>query len=128
MMKEIKNKNLLKYGAGILICVVIISIFLISSGRSSGEKSYSGLAGIWSIDGYTRYEFQDGGRGALLLPDSQYDFQYRVKDNVIAIDFTDEAVTDAEYTFSLEGDTLLLETGEGKAQNTYTLTREAASE
>ncbi len=81
------------------------------------------LLGLWSVDGVTKYRFEQDSRGDLVLPTADYPFTYTIEDGVIHIDFKNDTLTDASYEFILDGDTLTLDDCASTAQ--YTLTRDS---
>lgn len=119
-----KRRKQKKQRRGVLLAavlaVLILLIVLLARGCSGGDW----LKGTWDYDGNTVYQFDGKGRGALRLPLSSYDFSYEVKDNQLHIDFSDEAVHDGSYTFTVNGDTLTLIGGEGTIGGSYELHRQ----
>ena len=57
--------------------------------------------------------------------DTEYPYTYLIEENTLKLDFKDEAVRDATYTFSIENDTLTLIGGEGTMGGEYILERES---
>lgn len=108
-----KNKTkmtLLGVGCGIisaaLIFVAVWAVFL-RDGKNITGKGGS-LYKEWKIDSTTHYRFEEGGRGALVLPSEEFPFSFRIEENRISIDFDDESCIDKNYTFSVIGDILTL--------------------
>lgn len=85
-----------------------------------------GLKGTWSIDDITAYQFDGKGSGALVLPDSQYPFAYKISEDVLHIDFESEEARDFDYFFTLEGSRLMLTGGEGNEMVSYILTNQGS--
>ena len=104
----------------VLIVVVLIAIFLLFALLRPSDP----LTGRWNMDEVTSYEFYSGGKGMLMLPTTEYEFSYTVSERVLNIDFTYEGAKDAQYSFTVEGDTLTLEGGSDTTQRTYTLYRD----
>ena len=101
---------LLGLGALFLI-VLLISIFI----------NRNPLAGKWNMDDVTVYEFGSDHKGALVLPSAEYEFSYKIKENILYIDFVSDKAKDASYTYQIQGDTLTLEGGNETIQGTYVL-------
>lgn len=92
--------------AGIAALVVVAVLLVLLLGGGGGKKS--GLEGLWTVDGVTSYRFERGGKGAMELPDRDFAFTYTVENGVLSIDFKDEMATDAQYSYSVSDDTLVL--------------------
>ena len=107
----------------ILASVMILSIILIvKSCSGSGDV----LKGTWDLDGVTVYQFDGNGHGSLNLPSNTYAFTYEIKDNELRIDFESDAARDADYTFTVEKDKLILKYVEKDQEKTYELMKEGA--
>lgn len=100
--------------------ILILIIVLICKG-CSGSSDF--LAGKWDVDGTTYYEFDGDGAGTMILPNTTYEFSYKVKDDQLQIDYEDVSLTDGTYTFTVEDSKLTLIGGEGTVGGTYTLTK-----
>lgn len=111
---------------GILfLAVLVIIILLICRGYGSKGK-LSELTGSWKYDEYTVYEFNGEGNGCMCLDgDTHYEFTYTVTKDVLKLDFKLDYVTDCEYTFEIDKDTLTLVGGNGTSTlgQEYTLTK-----
>ena len=105
---------------GVALAILILIIVLIVKGCSGGTDA---LAGKWDVDGVTFYEFNGKGKGALILPNSTYDFTYEIEENQLIIDYKDDSVHDGSYTFEVNDDKLILIGGEGTVGGTYELTK-----
>lgn len=116
-LRKQKHRKQLFFGIGIMLCLIIIVLFIV------GRKSP--LEGKWYMDEVTAYEFYDGGKGAMVLPSAEYEFTYSITDNNLSIDFTYEGAKDAQYIFTIEGNTLTLEGGNATTQGTYVLSKSA---
>ena len=57
------------------------------------------------------------------LPSAEYSFSYTIEEDVLYIDFAYEGAKDAQYTFRVEGDFLILEGGNSTTQGTLILKR-----
>ena len=104
----------------VALAILILIIVLIIKGCSGSSDA---LAGKWDVDGTTLYEFDGDGKGALILPNSTYDFTYEIEDNQLIIDYKDDSVHDGSYTFEVNGEKLTLFGGEGTVGGTYELTK-----
>lgn len=87
-------------------------------------ENVSELYGLWAIDSVTKYELNPDGTGALILPDEKYEFRYSAGSGKLEIDFLDETLTDSEYKYDIESETLTLISGKDKYSIEYTLYKE----
>ena len=81
------------------------------------------LIGTWNYDEYTRYEFVPDGSGQMMLDDTSYPFTYSIDGDQLYLDFADDTITDATYTFAVEDNQLTLVGGEGTTGGRYELAR-----
>lgn len=81
------------------------------------------IQGSWTYDQYTQYEFDGKGKGYMQLETERYDYTYRIAETKLYIDFTNEAVRDCTYEFSIQGDVLTMTGEEGTTRGQYTLTK-----
>ena len=93
----------------VLAVVFLVSLVMILRGLPTEDK----LKGAWTLDESTAYEFDGKGRGTLRLPLGSYAFSYTVEYNVVTLDFEDEDVTNASYSFLRDGTSLTLDTNTG---------------
>ena len=112
-LRKQKRRKQLFLGIGILPCLFIIVLLIV------GRKNP--LEGRWYMDEVTVYEFYDGSKGTMVLPSAAYEFTYSITDNNLSIDFKYEGAKDAQYIFTIEGNTLTLEGGNTTTQGTYVL-------
>lgn len=125
--KNSQRKNMLILTVAITTCfIVAIIIFLIYMNGSVSSKDLSVLDGIYVYDESIKYEFDGSGKGTMNI-DEQYKFEYtyKIKKEQLILNFIDDAVHDATYTYSLKGDILTLVGGEGTAGGEYTLSKES---
>lgn len=102
--------------SAIVLALLILVIVLIGKGCSNNNTNTE-LVGVWKYDQYTEYEFKDSTSGCMCLDNNtHYKFTYSIKDNILHIDFVLDYVTDCQYTYTLEGDKLILVGGEGTAE------------
>lgn len=106
--------------ASVLLAILILIIVLIFKGCSGGE---SDIIGAWRLDNATTYQFEKDGTGAMLLSNSRYEYTFEVKGENLHINYKDDILVDGSYTFTAEGDTLILTGGEGTSGDTYELIR-----
>ena len=81
------------------------------------------MDGTWVYDNYMSFEFDGKKNGYMHLGDLEYDYSYKVRGNKLKLDFTDEAVEDCVYKFSINKNNLTLVGGEGTTGGTYELQR-----
>ena len=101
-----KRQKYLLYLSAALI-VLIIGIVLIVRGCSGGGTDP--LCGKWDLDGTTVYVFDGKGSGALELPGAKYEFRYKIRENTVSLDFSDDKVRDISYEFTVDADKLTIE-------------------
>ena len=114
-----------------------------SSASSQPEKTVTEsesddpFYGSWIYPDGTRYKFYPDNTGALialygsidsetgseLLTEHTYPYTYVRDGNKLSIDYEDKSFHDAEYTFELKGDKLIMHGGEGTAGGDYELKR-----
>ena len=58
------------------------------------------------MDGNTKYEFDEKGKGKLIVPLTEYKFTYKINDNIISIDFENESSIDVDYEYKINKDEL----------------------
>ena len=103
----------------VFIAVLLIAFFCVALGIRSFMQPT--LRGRWDLDGTTVYEFNKGGKGALVLTNKEYEFTYEVNDDQLLIDFVDEVARDAQYTFAVSDGMLFLSGGPGDTKGEYIL-------
>ena len=108
-----------KYMILIAFVFVVVSLSLILFWALTRNP----IQGEWSVDGVTTYEFYKNGKGSMVLPSAEYSFSYTIEEDVLYIDFAYEGAKDAQYTFHVEGDSLILEGGNSTTQGTLILKR-----
>ena len=57
----------------------------------------------------TDYVFDGKGSGALELPGAKYEFRYKIRENTVSLDFSDDKVRDISYEFTVDADKLTIE-------------------
>ncbi len=78
------------------------------------------VSGMYRLDEITAYEFDGNGKGVMYTDVSSYAFEYKMEKNKLSIDFENEVATDKTYDFSIDGNVLILKSGE----QTYRLVKE----
>lgn len=119
--KTAKNRRVALFIAAaavvVIVAAVVLIVLLISGSRPDA------LQGSYSVDDYTGYEFDGHGSGAMCLGEStRYEFTYTVEEDTLTLDYEDTAITNAVYTFRLEGDKLII-TSQNSDAGTFTLTK-----
>lgn len=110
----------------VFLALMILLIVLLFIGQTGGNKELLELKGCWYYDEYTEYEFDGEGRGRMFFDKGKaFEYNYTVKDNIVYLDFELEYVTDCQYTYMVEGDTLTLIGGKGTSEidKEYVLTK-----
>lgn len=79
-----------------------------SSNQAQIEEQLDELYGVWDLDNNTKYSFDGKGSGELILSSDNYAFSYLIKDGILSINFTISSAKDSKYKYSLNGDTLVL--------------------
>ncbi len=87
----------------ITLVIAIILFFIVKSINNSNK-----LRGLWDVDGNTKYQFDDNGHGKIIVPNSEFEFTYKIKSNTLSIDFINESSTDTSYEFKVSEDKLEL--------------------
>ena len=116
-----KRRRLRRRVFRILLAVLAV-VFVLSAAMVGRELlRHDALKGTWTLDESTDYTFDGQGGGTLRLPMGSHAFSYTIEDNVVTLDFADEALTDASYSFLLGRNALTLDTNTGTV---YWLERE----
>lgn len=103
--KKKKRKYLL------LIPIVIIGIILL---MTIGKEEDNPFIGIWISEGGTIYEFKKRNKGIVTVPLAKYKFKYKIKDNILTIDYEDEKAIDMDYEYAFTRDKLIIKSENGK--------------
>lgn len=125
--KYIQRRRLLLCAAAAMLALFVVSMVFLVKGFLPGGNPADALQGTWRYDENTIYEFRADGTGYMCLQEeSYYHFAYKVKEDRLSIDFELTHITDCEYFFTVEGDTLTMTGGKGTAAPGigYTLKRE----
>ena len=102
-----------------------INATTISDNKTEDEyESNVNLVGTYIFNENVKYEFKVDRKGAMHDSGMKFDYTYTVNNNKLEIDFTLDALRDASYTYTLEGETLTLVGGEGTTGGEYRLQKE----
>jgi hypothetical protein len=105
----------------VLLAVLAVVFVLSAAMVARGLLRHDALKGTWTLDESTAYVFDGKGGGMLRLPMGSYAFSYTIEDNLVTLDFADESLSDASYSFLLGRNALTLDTNTGTV---YWLERE----
>lgn len=110
------------------IVIVLIVLAAVAAGALFVYKDRtrppeaSDFDGLYDIDGYTAYEFDGNGGGAMCLGSTtRYAFIYTVTGDVLAFSFEDARIGDVEYTFTMDGKSVTITAADGVTS--YTMTK-----
>ena len=95
-----KSRNFLLFV--LIIDVLIMTVLLLFVARPDELK------GTWDLDHNTTYSFGGHGKGKLEMEQNSYLFKYTLKKGTLSVDFEDETLNDAVFTYSVEDGTLTL--------------------
>ena len=93
----------------IIIIVFVIAIFLIF--KNINQKNI--FLGTWESGGGTIYEFKENNEGIMKTSLSEYKFTYKIKDNILSIDFEIERAIDTDYEFTCEENKCNMKSNQG---------------
>lgn len=108
----------------IVIVVAVVVVLINKNDNHQVSESENDLIGTFHYNDSIRYEFKKNGKGAMYDGNSKYQYTYTSDGEKIKMDFKNEAVHDATYTFKLENDTLTLQGEEGTTGGEYILKKE----
>ena len=107
-----KKKIKLKKGPFIFVLIIVILLIVIISKSVLSDKSK--IVGTWTTDGITIYEFKKNNTGKLKVSLSEYVFKYKLKKNIIYIDFESDKIEDSNYNYSFKDKKLILKNEKGE--------------
>lgn len=107
-----KKKKIIISILMILLGVAILVYLINSKKNNTNEIDY--IIGEWTTDGVTIYKFNEDTTGSLKVSLGEYDFDYKIEDNKLYIDFKNEKSEDSEYTYSISKDKLTLKGKNGE--------------
>ena len=93
----------------VIIIIVIVTLLLILLFNNSRNE----LIGTWVTEGGIIYEFKEKHEGVMKTSLSDYKFTYKIKDNIISIDFVEKKAYDSDYEYSFENSKLILKGNRG---------------
>ena len=109
----------------LIIVAIIIGIKIINKSASTDvENTDSTIIGTFSYEDGTKFKFDKNGKGAMYVGKDKFDYSYKTEGSKLMIDFVDEKVHDATYSYQIENDTLKLVGEDGTAGGEYTLKKE----
>ena len=117
-----KRKNNRKK-ATILVASIIAVVLLVVIVCALLPKTDSELIGVWQYNEYTKYEFFEDGKGCLCADDVHYEYEYKISNGTLKLDFVEDVVRDCDYSYSIDGKKLTLTGGEGTDGGTYELNK-----
>lgn len=109
-----------------MLIFLITVIVVICKSCSGSTDNLAVLQGVWHYDQYTEYEFDGKGNGCMCIEEiNHYKFTYIIDGDTLKIDFALDYVTDCEYEFEIQNNTLTFIGGNGTANpgQEYTLER-----
>ena len=89
------------------------------------NQASADITGTWTVDGITTYRFDENGKGELLLPEHTYSFDYTAEENELTLEFDNDRIKTAVFTFTVEDDTLNLKREKEMGTSEYTLEKTA---
>ncbi len=106
------------------IVIILIGIRIINKNTSVDLKDIdSTIIGTFSYGNDIKYKFDKNGKGAMYLGKEEFIYTYKTENNKIIINFKNEQVQDATYSYQIESDTLKLIGEKGTAGGEYILSR-----
>ena len=115
-----QNKRFKKKSSPLIVILILILIIIIAVAiiflNNNKENNYdeNSLIGTFLYEAdNTKYEFNENGTGSMSSDSYKFDYNYKVEENSLQIDFTDDKVHDVTYKFELKGGTLKLISSEG---------------
>lgn len=81
------------------------------------------IIGTWSIDEITFIKFCKGSTGCLILPNNEFSFTYKIKNDQLMLDFASGKAADGTYTVCLSDDEMVLEGGKGTIGSSFNLNK-----
>lgn len=108
----------------ILIAIVIVAINVYHNKDNRNNTDNTPIKGTFKYNEKVKYEFGENGKGAMYDGDTKYEYDYTIQNNAIMIDFKNENVYDATYTYIFKDNTLTLVGGKGTMGGKYILEKE----
>ena len=121
--KRFKKKRSSLIGIIAIIIIIIIAIIIFLNLNKNGKNStnneisiYNGNSLIGTFlyeENNTKYEFKEDGTGRMSSGNYNFEYKYKVNDNILEINFSKDEVHDAKYSFELNDGILKLTSKEG---------------
>lgn len=108
--RKINKKAIILIVLILVIAITTIMAFTLKKDKKEENKEFYGL---WTIDGYTDYEFSENNKGKLIIPSKEYVFTYTIEENKICIDFENETSIDRCYEYEFKDECLILKRDDG---------------
>ena len=102
----------------IVLIIVVMLVLKLNKKTNNIENIDTSLLGTYSYEGDTKYKFDKNGRA--ISPQELY-ARFKIEDSKLIIDFDDEHVHDATYSYQLDNNSLKLVGEEGTAGGEYIL-------
>ena len=108
--------------AGLVILLIVAGVILLCRGCFSDPKRPDDvIGGVYSIDDYTQYVFNEDGKGALRLGGTdRLIYTYTVKGDLLTLNYEDEDRDPITYRYRFENGNLVI-TAQTDAGGTYVL-------
>ena len=123
MQHKEKSKQTFKIILIVLLAILIIAIAIIA--MINMLKPTDALKGTFIYGESVKYEFNGKGNGAMYDDETKYSYSYSIEEDTLKLDFKDEFIRDASYTFTIENNSLTLIGEEGTMGGEYILERES---
>ena len=100
----------------VLVAIAIIGIVFFRQNNKEDISSYdeNSLIGTFLYEeNNTRYIFKEDGTGSMSSGDYNFEYNYKIDENILNIDFAKDEVHDVKYSYELNDGTLKLISKEG---------------
>lgn len=100
----------------VLVVVTVIGIVFCKQNKKEDISNYdeNSLIGTFLYEeNNTRYTFKEDGTGSMSSGDYNFEYNYKVEENILNIDFAKDEVHDVKYSYELNDGTLKLISKEG---------------
>ena len=135
MQNRKKKRQTFKIKALKLIILVVIAITIIAIITIKDKKEKTNvepvvntdvnlLKGTFAYSENVKYEFNENNKGVLHDKDNSYKFSYTISNQQVTLNFEDETIHEATYTFYFVDNDLKLIGGKGTIGGEYILKRE----
>ena len=99
----------------VLVVIAVIGIVFFKQNKED-ISNYDGNSLIGTFlyeENNTRYTFKEDGTGSMSSGDYNFEYSYKVDENILNIDFAKDEVHDVKYSYELNDGTLKLISKEG---------------